>query len=246
MYYSLQGFTNYINNNKLLWATVESRTQVKKNDRKSHIELNSIFFRNGYSSTKKIGNLVEMLNSIFPCSLDEWENYYRYRSEQAGLKGILTEISYDLWRISDFKYSQDRIFAFVITRVIDETYKGVQTEFIAKALIQQHWGDEYIIRHATAKEDKCFSIDFIVQDGKSIVAGYQVKPDSFFSSKSNAQNNKGLIDDRIRNCEGMMNLAYSIDDFESVSFLKEGDIELMNYNPISVSFFSKDGLVSTE
>lgn len=242
--YTLQDFTKRILEKRNVWGTVESRSRLKKSDWKAHFELNKKMDSFGYSRPNKIGNLVDMLTNVYPCSQDDWEKYYKIRSEQAGFKGILTEIAYDLWRTTDFKFAPERTFSYVITRVLDETYRGVQIESLAKNVIQEQWGDEYRVRHAGKLEDRKYSIDFIVEGEYGIIAGYQVKPNSYFSDTVTKEKNSGLFRDRVRNCMGMMDLAMRLDDFESVNYLKEEDILSMEYNPISISFFNKTGALA--
>lgn len=242
--YDLSSFTKRILEKRSAWGTVESRTRLKASDWKAHYELNRKFDSFGYSHPSKIGNLVDMLTSIFPCSQSDWEDYYKMRSEKAGLKGILTKIAYDLWTLTDFKFAPERTFSYVITRVLDETYRGVQVESLAKNVIQEHWGDEFRVRHAGVDEDRKYCIDFIVEGEYGIVAGYQVKPNTFFSETITKERNQGLFTDRVKNCTRMVDLAMVIDDFESVNYLKEEDILLMEYNPIPISFFNKLGALA--
>lgn len=242
--YDFQSFLSRILEKRNTWGTVEARTRIKASDRKTHYALNKKFDAFGYAHPSKIGSLVSMLTSIYPCSQEDWESYYRMRSEQAGAKGILTEISYDLWRITDFKFAPERILSYVITRVIDETYRGVQVESLAKSVIQEQWGDDYNVRHADTVEESRYCVDFIVEGEYGAVAGYQVKPNSFFSETITIERNQGLFRDRIKNCTRMMDLAMMLDDFEAVNYLKEDDILRMDYNPIPISFFNKTGALA--
>lgn len=242
--YSLADYTQRIIDKKSYWSTPESRKRVKTSDWKGHYELNKKFDSFGYSHPNKIGNLVDMLTGVFPCSQSDWEAYYRFRSEQAGFKGILTEIAYDLWRLTDFKFAPERTFSYVLIRVLDETYRGVQIETLGKEVIQNQWGEEYRVRHAGKNEDRRYCIDFIVESEYGIVAGYQVKPNSYFSETVTVEKNPGLFKDRARNCSGMMDLSLMIDDFEAVNYLKEEDILRMEYNPIPISFFTKTGALA--
>lgn len=242
--YSLQDFTQRILEKRNVWGTVESRSRLKVSDWKAHYELNNQMRSLGYCSTSKVGNLVDMLTGIYPCPQNDWEAYYKMRSEQAGFKGILTEIAYDLWRTTDFKFAPERAFSYVLTRILDETYRGVQVESLAKNMIQEQWGDEFRVRHASMMEDRKYCVDFIVEGEYGIVAGYQVKPNLYFSETVTQERNPGLFKDRVRNCMGMMDLAMRLDDFESVSYLKEEDILSMEYNPMAISFFTKTGALA--
>lgn len=239
---SREAFLENIISGSNLWQDSESRKQVKANDRNAYKSL-LVPFRK-YQKHHVVGALVDMLNALGTnVSRETWEEWYREECNRRGKKGLLTEISWELWHDVQFTVEPARVFSFVVNRVLDETYDGVQTENLAKEMIATVWNPHnYMIRHATRFEEADYSIDFIVEDkAGQIVKAYQVKPDTFFSNTVTKDRNPSLFEDRISNCRKMFALAKGLQDAESVEFLKKSDLENGEFSPLPISVFDTNG-----
>lgn len=169
------------------------------------------------NSYKNVGAVMALLKDSNATCFEEWERYYLLTGEQRKAKlstasnehqlssEELNKLNFHHGRtISELEQiaevlakrcdiSLKKAFNFVYIRVLDETWKGYESELNA-AKSMQSICEQYsnlTISHTDFTKDNEYAVDFEISQNDSILLGIQIKPTTYRDSS-----NPGVIRDK--------------------------------------------------
>lgn len=189
------------------------RTREFKNTNKPWGDLHL----NSYNNVGAVMALVKESNAT---CFEEWESYYLQTGEQrkALIGSIHTSNPLSKEELSNLNYNYGRTFSdlekiaeklaarcnislekainYVYIRVLDETWKGYETELNAakdmEPICNQY--SNLTISHADLMKDNQYAVDFEIFQGENLILGVQIKPTTYRDSS-----NPGVIRDKKTN-----------------------------------------------
>ena len=172
------------------------------------------------NSYKNVGAVMALVKESNATTFEEWEHYYFKTGEQR--KSILAaateenplstdelnNLNYnfgrtasDLLKIADTLASKCNIslqnaYNYVYIRILDETWKGYETELNAAKAMEPICSQysNLTISHADLVKDNKYAVDFEIFQGSNLLLGVQIKPTTYRDSF-----NPGVIRDKKTN-----------------------------------------------
>lgn len=131
------------------------------------------------NSPNRVGGVMELIKKHQPTTHQEWEQVYLTHGKPlTRLQGVAVCLHLKSTPLISLQEAID----FTFIRVIDETWEGWHLEKLVIELLETtQLFDE--VRTATKFEDNRYGIDIICLTNGQVVAGIQVKPDSYFKMK---------------------------------------------------------------
>lgn len=169
----------YTNNGTIVFG--RSMRDSLKNDVKLFGKYNRKWNDMGFASRQIIGPCMEMISNAKPATENSWHQYY-----------IDNQMDFDRIELLGAKWAyltglaDEVALAHVIIHILDETWDGYRREEDVMNWMNRKLGGNMIFR-PSYEWDTDYAIDLALREPDSeygFIEGYQVKPASFFESKS--------------------------------------------------------------
>ena len=203
------------------------------------------------NSYKNVGAVMALVKESNATTFEEWASYYFQTGEQR--KAILeaateenplsademSNLNYNYGRTtSDFikiaealatkcNISLQNAFNYVYIRVLDETWKGYETELNAAKAMEPicNQYSNLTISHVDLVKDNKYAVDFEIYQGGTLLLGVQIKPTTYRDSC-----NPGVIRDKKTN--QIKNQAYHNEFGANVLYLYTDWGKVVNMNEL--------------
>ena len=147
------------------------------------------------NSTSNVGCMTYLYRKYnYPATYQDFFNaYVQDHKKNSKINGrsieYLTKVASNLSILDGNKCDISIYFDYVVQKLIIDTFNGLQKEFEAKELIENH---NLQVEEPTYSEDTDLAIDMKVKKNNMVKCAIQVKPHTFFLGNSN----RSLVNDR--------------------------------------------------